>query len=146
MGGSAVTNKPKPKKWQVGSGGDTHLSNNVSCYITQYPPFANQNTPSETPPVDAQTTNKTHHMDPKSPKFSLCSERTGVQYRNRGRGKLIDICPWYYRNSSSYSDTIYTGSTTHTYTKESTVIETGVVRVTLSLENVTATTNGIRFK
>ena len=60
MGGSAFTNKNKPKKWQVGSGGENHLSNNVKCSITQYPPCANKNNPSETPPVDAKTTKKTH--------------------------------------------------------------------------------------
>ena len=55
MGGSAATNKPKPNKLQVGSGGYNQLSNNINCSITQYPPCANQNIPSETPPVDAQT-------------------------------------------------------------------------------------------
>ena len=79
MGGSAVTNKPKPKKLQVGSGGDNHLSNKVNCSITQFPPCANQNAPSETSPVDAQTTNKTYKMDSKSPNILLCHEHTGVQ-------------------------------------------------------------------
>ena len=59
MGEIAVTNKPKPKKWQVGSGGDNHLSNNINYSITQYPLRANWNNPSDTLPVDAQTINKT---------------------------------------------------------------------------------------
>ena len=46
----------------------------------------------------------------------------------------------------SYSDTIDTGDTTHTYTKEGTVIETGMVPVTLPFNNVTATPDEIRFK
>ena len=48
MDESAGTNKPKPKKLQVGSGGETHLSNKVNSYINQYPPYSNQNIPSET--------------------------------------------------------------------------------------------------
>ena len=79
MGGSADTNKPKPKKLQVGSGGDNQLGNNVKCSITKYPPRANQNNPYETPQVEAQTTNKTLQMDPKSPKPPLRSEHTGIQ-------------------------------------------------------------------
>ena len=68
MGGSAFTNKPKPNKLQVGSGGDTHLIDNVNFSITQSLPCANKNTPSETPPVDTQTTKKTRQMDSKYPK------------------------------------------------------------------------------
>ena len=48
MGGSAVTDKPKPKKWQVGSGRDTNFSNNLNYSITKYPPCSNKNTPYET--------------------------------------------------------------------------------------------------
>ena len=59
MGWSSVINKPKPKKLQVGSGIETHLSNNVNSSITQSPPYSNQNTPSETPLAEAQTTKKT---------------------------------------------------------------------------------------
>ena len=66
MGRSAVTNKHKHKKRQVVSGGDTHFSNNVNYSITQYLPCANQNTPSDTPPVDAQTTKKILQMGSKS--------------------------------------------------------------------------------
>ena len=84
MGGSAVTNKPKSNKWKVVSGRDNYLSNNANCSITLSPPCSNQNTPSETPPVDAQITNKMCQMDSKSPKFPLRRERMGVQYRNRG--------------------------------------------------------------
>ena len=83
IGGSAVTNKPKPKKWQVGSGGNNRLINNINCSINQSQPCANQNTLSETPPVDAQTTNKTHCMDSKYPNFLLLRECTGVQSRER---------------------------------------------------------------
>ena len=65
MGGISITNKPKTNKWQVGSGGDTHLNNNLNSSITQFPPYSNQDIPSETPPVDAQSTNKTRQMDSK---------------------------------------------------------------------------------
>ena len=74
MGRSDITNKPKPKKLQVGSDVDTHLSNKVNYSITQPPPCANQRIPSETPQVYAQTIKKTPHMNPKSPKLPLsCS-------------------------------------------------------------------------
>ena len=53
MGGSTITNKPKPKKLKVGSGGDTHLSNNINSSITQSPPCANQDISSDAPPVEA---------------------------------------------------------------------------------------------
>ena len=52
MGGSTITNKPKPKKLQVGSGGDTHLINNINSSITQSPPFANQDIYSDAPHVE----------------------------------------------------------------------------------------------
>ena len=58
----------------------------------------------------------------------------------------VALCLCYHHNSSSYSDTMDTGATTHEYTKESTGIETGMVHVTLPFENVTATPNGIRVK
>ena len=74
MGGSTITNKAKPKKGQVGSGGDTHLSNNVNSSITQSTPWANQYITFKTPKVDAQFTKKTHQMDSKYPKspVDLC--------------------------------------------------------------------------
>ena len=96
MGGSPITNKLKPNKLQVGSCGDTHLSNNVKYYITQSPPCANQDIPSETPPVDAQNIKKTCQMDSKSCCF-----------------------PQYHHTNSSYSETIDTGSKKmHTPNKE----------------------------
>ena len=86
MSGRAVTKKPKPKKEKVGSGGDTHLSNNINFSITQYPPWANQNSPSETPQLDSQTIKKTRQMEPKYQKLPLCSEPTGFQSRDHGSG------------------------------------------------------------
>ena len=124
----------------------THLSNNVNCSITRYPPCANQNTSSETPPVDVQTTKKIFQMDSKSPKSPIHSERTGVQTRNCGRNQLVDFLPGYHHTSSSYSETISTGATTHAYTNNIIGIETDMVHVTLSLINVTATPNRIRVK
>ena len=85
-------------------------------------------------------------MDPKSPKSPLRSERTGVQDCGHGRGQTVDICLGYHHTNSNYSDTIDTGSTTHKYTKESNVIDTGMVHVILPFNNVTATPNGIRVK
>ena len=58
----------------------------------------------------------------------------------------VDRCRGYHHTISSYSETIYTGSTTHSYTKDSTGIETGMVHVTLQFDNVTATPNVIRVK
>ena len=78
MGGSTITNKTKPNKWQVGSGGDTHLINNVHYSITESSPYNNQDIPSETLPVDTESTKKTRHMDYKYPKFPLRCENTGV--------------------------------------------------------------------
>ena len=128
MGGSNITNKAKPNKWKFGSGVGTHLSNNVNSNITQSPQCTNRYIPSDTPTVDSQSTNKMPQMDSKSPTFPV--------YR----------CPRYHRTASSYSDTIYTWSTTHAYTKEITGIETGMVRVKLPFNNFTATPNGIRVK
>ena len=54
--------------------------------------------------------------------------------------------PGFHHTSSSYSETINTGSTTHAYIKESTGIETGMVHITLLFDNVTAKPNGIRVK
>ena len=122
MGGSAVKNKTKPNKWQFGSGGDTHLINNVDCSINQYPPCSNQNNPSETPSVEAQTIKKTCQMDSK--------------YR----------CLGYHHTRSIYSETIDTGSTTHSYTKESNCIYTVMVHVIFPFRDVTDTPNGIIVK
>ena len=146
MGGSAVTNKPKPEKLQVGSGGDTHLINNVNYYIAQSPPCANQDTPSDTPSVDTENTKKTRQMDFKSPKPPLRSEHMGFHSRDHGRGQTINRCPGYLRNSCSYSETIDTGAKIHAYTKESTGIETGMVNFNLPFRNVTSTPNRIRVK
>ena len=71
IGQSTIANKAKPNKWQVGSGRDTHLSNNVNFYIIQYPVCSNQNIPSKAPTVDTQSTKKTRQMDSKSPKLTL---------------------------------------------------------------------------
>ena len=71
IGGINITNKAKPNKWQVGSGRDTHLSNNVNFYIFQYPVCSNQNIPSKAPTVDTQSTKKTRQMDSKSPTLTL---------------------------------------------------------------------------
>ena len=77
-------------------------------------------------------------MDSKYQKSPLHSKRTGV--------KSHGGCPGYLRTSSSYSETIYTGSAIHAYTKDRTGIDTGMVHVTLSFGNVTARPNGIRVK
>ena len=66
--------------------------------------------------------------------------------RSIPRPQLVDLYPGFHYTSSSYSETIYTGATEHTYTKERTGIETGMVHVTLPFDNVTATPNGIRVK
>ena len=58
----------------------------------------------------------------------------------------VDRCLGFHHTRYIYNETIDTGDTTHTYTKEGTVIETGMVPVTLPFNNVTATPNGIRFK
>ena len=58
MGGSTITNKAKPKKWQVGSDGYTHLSNNIHSSINQYSPCTKRDILSETPSVDTQSTKK----------------------------------------------------------------------------------------
>ena len=48
IGQSTIANKAKPNKWQVGSGGDTHLINNINFSISQFPPCANWYISSET--------------------------------------------------------------------------------------------------
>ena len=54
--------------------------------------------------------------------------------------------PGYHHTYFSYSETIDTGATAHEYNKEITGIYTGMVRITLPFDKITATTNGIRFK
>ena len=85
-------------------------------------------------------------MDSKSPNLPLRSERTGVQSLDHVMRQPVDICLRYHHTISNYRDNIYTGATTHAYTKQVTCIETDMVRVTLPLKNVTATPNGIRVK
>ena len=91
MGGSTITNKPKPNKLQVGSGGDKHLSNNVNSSVARSPPCANQYIPSDAPPVDAQSNKKTLQMDSKYPKLPLRIERTGVHSYERGIGHPVNL-------------------------------------------------------
>ena len=55
-------------------------------------------------------------------------------------------CPGYRPTDCIYSETIYTGSTRHAYTKDSTGIETITVHVTLTFDYVSATPTGIRVK
>ena len=125
MGGSAVTNKPKPKIWQVVSGRYNRLSNNENCSINQSPLCANQNINFETPPVNAQTTKKTRLMESNYPSRCL---------------------PGYHHTRSSYSEIIDTISTTRSYTKEGAGIDTGMVRVTLPFNGITSTLNVIIVK
>ena len=82
------------------------------------------------------------------PKYSLLylTSRGSNHQENTSDGLQIDFCPGNHHNISSYSETIDAGATTYSYTKESTSIDTGMVHVTISFDNVTATPNGIKVK
>ena len=59
---------------------------------------------------------------------------------------IVDLCPGYHRNRSSYSETIDTGAISHSNTKKSPGVDTGMVHVTLPFDNFTPTPNGIIVK